>query len=424
MDVIPIKRSVADGRQHELACLDGLRAAAALAVVMLHAGVPYLRYRMPGLVWPAAEPGSLWVDAVFWSVEMMVMPMFLVIAGFLMWRSSRRSTPGRLVRSRAKRLLIPFVFAAIVILPIDLYLWTLGLVADGTVAPVKLKSLKFEPQLADQLWGTSHLWFLLYVFLYVSVAALGLRWFGKGLRRSCLSPLREPRTQIGLLLAIACGTLAIRPEVVWGFQHAFLPVPSKWLYSGAFFAAGCVLAAHDGSLHWVQSRATTLLALSAILLPSGWLMGTWYLGRLENALPVAPSATVCLALLTVGAAGAMTFGLIGGARRVWVSTPKTISYLAAASFWVYLVHHPLVGLVHIDLKWLWPQGPPLLKMLASFSVATTISLATYECWVRHTRFGVWLGMADREDRKAESDGSADASAAAPAASEPRRHRAA
>jgi glucan biosynthesis protein C len=127
-----------------VAGLDVLRVFAAMAVVVLHASVPYLRIRMPGLVWPVGDNSSRWVDAVFWGIEVMIMPLFLVIAGFLLWRSSRRLSPGQLVSSRAKRILIPLAFGILVILPIDLYIWTVGLVADGAVEPIKLKSLKFD----------------------------------------------------------------------------------------------------------------------------------------------------------------------------------------------------------------------------------------------------------------------------------------
>ena len=36
--------------------------------------------------------------------------------------------------------------------------------------------------------------------------------------------------------------------------------------------------------------------------------------------------------------------------------------LAAASFWIYLVHHPILGIIHIDLKWLLPDANPVLEV--------------------------------------------------------------
>lgn len=400
MDVIRFDRSVTDtsARRPQIACFDMLRAGAALAVVMLHAGVPYLHHRMPGLIWPADDNANRWVDAIFWTIEVMIMPLFLVIAGFLMWQSSRKVTPERLVRSRGKRLLIPFAFGLLVVLPADLYIWTLGLVAEGTVPAIKLKSLKFESPIADQIWGTSHLWFLLYVFLYVAAAALMLRTCRGRPWTSRIRWLTAPRIASVGLLAIAIGTLTFFPEVVWGFQHAFVPVPSKWIYSGVFFTAGCLLAIHDPRLQWVQSRSATSLALATILMVAASMMGTWYLSQTAAGVSVDRSAAACLAFFTVGAAAATVMGLIGAAERSLRQTPMFVRYLAAASFWIYLVHHPLLGLIHIDLKWLWPQASPLAKMLLSFVAATLLSLASYETFVRRSRFGVWLGMSWPTDR--------------------------
>ena len=51
------------------------------ALVALHAGVPYARHPMPGLIWPVSDSRSGVVDAIFWSIEVFIMPLFLVMAG-------------------------------------------------------------------------------------------------------------------------------------------------------------------------------------------------------------------------------------------------------------------------------------------------------------------------------------------------------
>mgnify|MGYP001820838048 CR=1 FL=1 len=224
-------------RQHDSTCLspeqtvavaglDMLRVFAAMAVVLLHAGVPYLQTRMPGLVWPVSDNSSRVVDAIFWGIEVMIMPLFLVIAGFLFWRSARRLSPWQLVGSRAKRMLIPLAFGIVVVLPIDLYIWTVGLVADGTVDPIKLKSLKFDPPIANNIWGLAHLWFLLYVFLYVVVAATLFRLASFAFIKRVARTVAQRNVFVPALSCIAGLTLFAARVVVWGFQHAVLPVPS------------------------------------------------------------------------------------------------------------------------------------------------------------------------------------------------------
>ena len=375
-----------------VAGLDVLRVFATMAVVVLHASVPYLRIRMPGLVWPVGDNSSRWVDAVFWGIEVMIMPLFLVIAGFLLWRSSRRLSPGQLVSSRAKRILIPLAFGILVILPIDLYIWTVGLVADGAVEPIKLKSLKFDTPISNDIWGLAHLWFLLYVFLYVVVAAVLFRLASLGFVKRVAKAVSRPKVLLPTLSCIAVATLFAAPEVVWGFQHTFLPVPSKWIYSGVFFAAGCGLGFHDGKLKLVSRSAPRILVIGVILLVSSVTLGTWSLQQLESGRAINHAATFLLAILTVAAASTVTLGVIGASVRSVKQIPQTIRYLASASFWIYLIHHPLLGLIHTDIKWIWPQGPPFVKLCVSFVAATGISILLYEAFIRRSRLGELLGF--------------------------------
>jgi peptidoglycan/LPS O-acetylase OafA/YrhL len=392
-----------------IAGVELVRAAAALAVVTLHAGVPYLQHPMPGLIWPVRDSPSLVVDALFWGIEVVIMPVFLAVAGFLLCRSAQRLSPWQLVLSRARRLLVPLLFGVFVVLPIDLYIWTLGLVAEGVVPLVKLKSLKFASPVADQIWGLSHLWFLLYVFLYV-VCMAGVLHIGgaKRVRARCPTARRPQGLRIGtgraatpwgiaavvsLALLAAVATLTLRPEVVWGFQHAFLPVPSKWVYSGLFFLAGFGLASIDPNLAGCARRAPRLLALGGVMLLGAVRLGTWSLLEAERMPEDGLLSRATLALLTVLAAGTLTAGILGAAAGSLRTAPRWIRYLAAASFWIYLVHHPLLGLIHIDLKWCWPAGAPELKMAISLVAATALSLSMYEIGVRRSVLGRWLGMA-------------------------------
>ncbi|MCS7466485.1 acyltransferase [Stieleria sp. ICT_E10.1] len=378
---------------------DALRAMAALAVVALHAGVPYARHPMPGLLWPVWDTSSRIVDGVFWSIEVIIMPLFLMMAGFLLCHSSRRHSPGRLIQSRAKRLLIPLAFGVVVILPISLYIWTAGLVVEGVVPAIKLKSLKFPTPISEQIWGLSHLWFLLYVFLYVVVAAGLIRAASRTPFARITQAVSRPKVLMAILVCVAVTTLAAAPQVVWGFQHAFLPVPSKWIYSGVFFAAGYGLAMHDRELHWVTKSSPRLLAIGVVLLSTSVLLGTWSLEHSLGTSTPNHAATFLMALLTVAAASTVTLGAIGASTRYITHVPRPIRYLASASFWIYLVHHPLLGLIHCDIKWLWPVASPLVKMSVSFLAATSLSLLMYESFVRRTRFGQWLGLSDRERPK-------------------------
>ena len=178
MDILPLRAAdsatAASSTRSNFAGLDALRAFAALGVVLLHACVPYLRHPMPGLSWSVADTPHTAIDLLFWSIELFIMPLFLVLAGFFAWRTLKQRGPRSLFRGRARRLLVPLLFGAVVILPLDLYCWVGSWVAEGLVSPVKLKSLKVDPPLGENLWGLSHLWFLQYCFHITCLTGLAL----------------------------------------------------------------------------------------------------------------------------------------------------------------------------------------------------------------------------------------------------------
>ena len=389
--------------------LDALRCFAALGVVLLHSCVPYLRYPMPGLTWSVMDTPNTAIDFLFWSIELFIMPLFLVLAGFFAWQTLQRRGPNSLIRGRARRLLIPLLFGAVVILPLDLYCWVGSWVAEGIISPVKLKSLKLDHPIGQNLWGLSHLWFLQYLFLYVACLAT----FAVAVKRYPWIKEFQPslKTSLGLTVVAATLILCVEPQVVWGFQHSFLPVPSKWLYSGIFFTLGLMLAIHDPKLTWVKSYAPRLAAPALITCLIALLLGRWQLDQwismpAETRQAGFSVAGILLAAMTAGSALLTTLSLIGLSLKLIPAVPNSVRYLAAASFWIYIVHHPILGLTHLDLKLLLPQVSPVIKMTLSFATACCLSLLTYEAVVRTTRFGQLLGFQWKpatDDREMKQD---------------------
>jgi len=391
----PASPSPAPQEKTNFAGLDALRCFAALGVVLLHSCVPYLRYPMPGLTWSVMDTPNTAIDFLFWSIELFIMPLCLVLAGFFAWQTLRRRGPSTLIRSRARRLLIPLLFGALVILPLDLYCWVGSWVVEGIVSPVKLKSLKIDHPIGQNLWGLSHLWFLQYLFLYIAC-----------LTTLALAAKRYPRikeyqpnlkTSLGLTVVATTLILCIEPRVVWGFQHSFLPVPSKWLYSGVFFTLGLMLSIHDPKLTWVKTSAPRLAAPAFITCMIALLLGRWQLEQwiswpAETMQAGFSLSGFLLGAMTAGSALLITLSLIGLSLKWIPAVPNSVRYLAAASFWVYIVHHPILGLTHLDLKILFPQLSPVVKVALSFTTSCCLSLLTYEAAVRTTRLGKLLGF--------------------------------
>lgn len=370
---------------------DLLRVGAAIGVVVLHAAVPYLQTPMPGLVWPVTDMPSRLVNWLGWSIELVVMPIFLLLAGYFAAGQLGRLGVQGFVANRFARLVLPLLLLGPLILTVDLYIWLCGWLVEGQVTPRKIRSLKFTDGSDKNLWGLSHLWFLQYAFLYcLGLAALwpALRYVADRQRRHWLL--------FGGLIISGGLTLLLRPEVVFGFQHAFLPVPSKWYFSSTFFSGGVLLAVSPTALEWLRmhSERVLLLGMTATLL--GVLAGNNLMQHIasagqENFAEVSWTSRLLVASLAVTAGWLVALGLFSLALRYdWKSSPR-LSYLAAASFWIYLIHHPLVALTHISLKVYLPDVWPMVKLSLATGISLAFSLLSFELCVRRCPLAQLLG---------------------------------
>jgi len=96
------------------------------------------------------------------------------------------------------------------------------------------------------------------------------------------------------------------------------------------------------------------------------------------------AAMICCALYT----WLMIFGLLG-LFQCRASRPLApIRYLSEASFWIYLIHFPIVLLLQILIKDV--ALPALLKFALVAAAATLILLGSYEALVRQTFLGALL----------------------------------
>src|SRR5690606_17930477 len=83
----------------------------------------------------------------------------------------------------------------------------------------------------------------------------------------------------------------------------------------------------------------------------------------------------------------MATGLFGlSASLRFASASPAISYVAQASFWIYLLHHPVVGLMHVDLA--MASLSPEVEVFLTSVVSLAFCLLTYEAFVRRT----WIGQ--------------------------------
>jgi hypothetical protein len=82
------------------------------------------------------------------------------------------------------------------------------------------------------------------------------------------------------------------------------------------------------------------------------------------------------------------YGSLGVCTHLARHGGRAVKYLSDSSYWVYLAHFPVVGLVQADLSLV--KLPSFLKFLVAFEIGLAWSLLTYEACVRRTWLGRWL----------------------------------
>ena len=368
--------------------LDALRGVAMLLGIVLHSGVFVLPEAQP--LWPIHDPSASGDPTYKWMIETIHgfrMPVFFLLSGFfsaLLWQ--RRGLRA-MARQRLRRIGIPLVIACFTVLPLSI--WLLA-VAAGRQAPYD-----FPAWALPLLWVFSlgHLWFLWYVLLiagcFVVAARLGIQF--------------RHRLAWWLAIPVSMAISLLMVEPIYGSDNATALIPDAAViaYYTCFFVFGAFF--HQRKFA-VQRWWTIALLPAAAAFYAGLSLLESYLTTFGGPVPgeaasdfegAVPDAfmfenplTLASALIEAGCAWLMCFGLMGLFR--WIASREnfTVRYVSDASYWMYLVHLPLViagQFLVVD----WPIHYHLKFLLVCGGV-TAILLATYQSCVRHTLVGRML----------------------------------
>jgi glucans biosynthesis protein C len=325
--------------------------------------------------WPYIDPHpTAALDITLGLVHVFRMPAFYVLAGFfgaLIW--SRRGAT-QFFRNRALRIALPFI---VFWPPLFAATFTLSVWGRRGVAAV-------GPAWASGSWMAlshpMHLWFLQYLaILYAAGGAV------------CWAARRVP----------APWRARVRTAFTWAFTRSYAPaIPAvlSWI----------PLAQMNGELtlnsRWVPAPA--LLAVYTVPFVLGWLLHgvRELLPRFERLRGVY-LAVACAGFVVYAAAPGETHPVLraaGNATACWFAIfsvtgtflrharhPSQLGrYLSDASYWMYLVHVPVVIALQFalrDLPW-----SPFAKIPIVLGATATILVVSYDLLVRPTWIGVML----------------------------------
>jgi glucan biosynthesis protein C len=377
----------AAGRLH---ALDGLRAFALVAGMVLHATLSFLPgYGRSG--WPIIDVSpSLALALVFYLVHMFRMVLFFLLAGFFARMLVERDGVAGFIRNRAKRILVPLVAGWVVLFPL-FYAIVAWVVVRSTGGPL--------PHIAPSLM---HLWFLI-VLLWIYGIALAARQ----VLRLCLRPFRGFRESLdrplrGLLMSPLSTVWVAAPLAIalyltphWPMWFGiptpgFVPGAAALVGYGSGFAFGWLLHREPDLLNvwerrrWISASGAAFCTLGALAI-----VGV----RPVMAFAAPGPTTLLYAVLYATAVWQWNFAVVGFAMRWYPHRRPAVQYVVDASYWSYLVHMPIVLWLQAVVM-LWPIHwlVKFSMVLAGTGILVTLS---YHLLVRSTLLGAALNGGGR-----------------------------
>lgn len=386
-----------------LHALDALRGIALLLGIVLHAAMSFVP--IAPRIWLIQDTHpSLLLGLLTFTIHVFRMTTFFLMAGFFAHMSFHRRGSMGFVKDRLQRIALPLVIGwPLVYVPMYLIVIWASHFPNGGWSRV------WPPVLPN--FPVTHLWFI-YVLLELYVAMLLLRsaivWLdASGALRTVLDRvfawiMRNPLAPV--ILAIPIGmAFCLDPRWVNSMgvrtpDQSLITNAQAWICFGTAFGVGWLLHRQIGLLRILERRWLAHLLLAVGLILIGFVIsGVMFSAPGAPKLPVS-FATLRLvsAILYAPAIWITTFAAIGLALRFMSGFSPAWRYLADASYWLYLIHLPIVMALQVALSQL--DWPGLIKFAVILVVALPPMLASYHLLVRFTFIGAVLNGRRAEKR--------------------------
>lgn len=363
--------------------LDSLRAIMMLLGIVLHASIIYSTYD-DATVWSLIDPESKTILNEYIAVFIHVfrMPVFFVIAGFFGSMLFYERKPLAMLKNRVSRILLPFIVFLVILWPLFGFAYTHTSLTFSRSENILQSTLAvFSDPFVFIPTATVHLWFLYYLII-ITFTSVGLGFLLKKLpklthRISLVFNWIIEKTIVRVLFFAAINvllffTLGIDEVATSG---SLIPEFNIYIFYTFFYLVG-----------WVLFKSKPLLNT---LMQGDWLCT--FLGLVLFTIRFMNYSSFSfegLVLINSFMIWLLIFGITGLFIRYGSNHSPRMRYISDASYWVYLVHYPIVVLIPgliVD----WPI-PAFMKFV--FVVVSTgiICFGTYHLFVRSTFIGKFL----------------------------------
>jgi glucan biosynthesis protein C len=377
-------------------CLDSLRGHMMILGIAIHAMAAYFALPPELEFWDIRDrqPSAL-LNVVGLFLHSFRLQLFFVLAGFFAAMLIERRGIQTFFRNRVHRIVVPLAVSWLLCYPLIMVGFAYGrAITQDLPDPWQVGLNALQPGAINREGPLSHLWFLYYL-LYYYLGSYALLWLSRRLpqrwktrathlfRRSLTA-----RTRWLLLCVPAAAALMLLPNGVIGASTQWMPHWQIMLGYGVFFYFGWFLYGQRDLLLTFQRGAWTMVLMTPLIVLIQYVFAMPRLLEATRTGQFDPILQLIMAFTNALLPCLMVFGLIGLYLRYLDRESATGRYLADASYWMYLVHMPLV---------IWLQAfladvpiPGLIKFGLVFGSVTALALITYDLLVRSTFIGAVL----------------------------------
>jgi len=381
-------------KPERLHALDAVRGFALLLGIVLHATLSFIP--SPTRIWIIEDSHpSMTLAVLLFVIHVFRMTTFFLIAGFFARLSFHRRGTWGFIRDRLQRIALPLAAGwPILFTVMGVVIFWAASFPNGGPLPGPSRWPPVLPQ-----FPLAHLWFL-YVLLELYAALLVLRAGVVWLDRDGRFRDRVDRI-VGLvmrsrfapaLLALPIG-IALCLDATWiGFIGVRTPDSSlvtnlqALICYGTAFGFGWLLHRQVDLLKILEQRWLLNLVVATVLIAASFFLAgaNTLRPRPINYETIRLAGAVCYAL----AIWTTSFAAIGLALRFLSDFSPVRRYLADASYWLYLIHIPIVMALQVAVSQLdWPWT---VKFAAIMLVALPVMFASYQYLVRYSFLGAVL----------------------------------
>jgi len=380
-------------RRHDL---DWLKALVVLNLFLFHAA--WLLVLVPGFSNVDKEQPTVLVMKLFVGfVDQWHMQLLFFISGVSIFFALGQRSPGVYVKERVKRLLIPLIFGALVILPPMFYFW------PNPEAAIERSSRHFLSfyfheffrifyNEGDFVWR--HLWFIFYLFVYSIITLplfLLLRKEPGGLPVSKLVTFLERKARI-LLLAVPLIFVQVTLTVKWPIsgvgRHSIYNDLARFLFYIILFIYGYLFCSDKRFWQSIERnfKVSLPLGIACILC----LFVVWSrIGGLPKA-SYRPGYILYAALDGFNT-WCWLIVLLGLGRKCLLFSNRLLDYAREASYPVYLLHEAIMVVIGYHLVKL--KLPIIIEFLVLVTVTFVVTMGSYDLIVRRVNvFRFLFGM--------------------------------